>query len=190
MSYLRGLQANLRGQILYTLKLSLKLQVWKVWKLIFTSWKLERKAERIDKPMKSVKDVSLELKVSTTTIYNHINKLGKAIKPYVFKVKNITYLNDEGIRQIKISMGLLEVPTVQETISIENIIDEISLNVREDIRKDFIDLKETIKNNNSNLEKELEEIREQNKLLIEMLQEKKSKSFIDKLKGLFKSNDL
>lgn len=137
--------------------------------------------------MKSVKDISLKLGVSTTTVYNHIKKLDKEIKPYIFNVKGITYLNDEGIRQIKISMGLLEVPTVQETISIENIIDEISLNVREDIRKDFTDLKETIKNNDDEIQRELKELREQNErllYLIEGMQEKKS--FIDKVKGLFK----
>ena len=137
--------------------------------------------------MKSVKDVSLELEVSTTTIYNHIKKLDKTIKPYVFKVKNITYLNDEGIRQIKISMGLLEVPTVQETISIENIIDEISLKVTDDLKKDYADLQENIINNNDEVQRELKELKEQNErllYLIESMQEKKS--FIDKVKGLFK----
>ncbi len=132
--------------------------------------------------MKSIKDVSLILDVSTTTVYNHIKKLGKEIKPYLFNVKGTTYLNDEGIRQIKISMGLLEVPTVQENISMEDITDAISLKVTNSIKEDYKSLQGEIKE----VREENKAILEQNKLLIEMMQDKETRSILDKLKDLFK----
>lgn len=118
--------------------------------------------------MKSVKDVSWKLGVSTTTVYNHINKLKDDIKAHKFNIKGITYLDDEGIRQLEISMGLLKVPEVRENITMDNIIDEISNSVTENItiniKKDYEDLR-----------KEVKELKDQNEKLISLIESKDKK---------------
>ena len=118
--------------------------------------------------MKSVKDVSWNLGVSTTTVYNHINKLKDDIKAHKFNIKGITYLDDEGIRQLEISMGLLKVPEVRENITMDNIIDEISNSVTENItiniKKDYEDLR-----------KEVKELKDQNEKLISLIESKEKK---------------
>ena len=125
--------------------------------------------------MKSVKDVSWKLGVSTTTVYNHINKLKDDIKAHKFNTKGTTYLDDEGIRQLEISMGLLKVPEVRENITMDNIIDEISNSVTENItiniKKDYEDLR-----------KEVKELKDQNEKLISLI-ESKEKNF--SFKNLF-----
>lgn len=123
--------------------------------------------------MKSVKDVSLELEVSTTTVYNHINKLKDEIKAHIYNVKGATYLDDEGIRQLKISMGLIQVPEVKENISMNNIIDEISSSVSENITNN-------IKKDYEDFRKEVRELKNQNEKLISLIEEKEKKfSFKD-----------
>ena len=118
--------------------------------------------------MKSVKDVSWNLGVSTTTVYNHINKLKDEIKAHKFNIKGITYLDDEGIKQLEISMGLLKVPEVRENITMDNIIDEISNSVTENItiniKKDYEDLR-----------KEVKELKDQNEKLISLIESKEKK---------------
>ena len=118
--------------------------------------------------MKSVKDVSWNLGVSTTTVYNHINKLKDEIKAHKFNIKGITYLDDEGIKQLEISMGLLKVPEVRENITMDNIIDEISNSVTENItiniKKDYEDLR-----------KEVKELKNQNEKLISLIESKDRK---------------
>lgn len=123
--------------------------------------------------MKSVKDVSLELEVSTTTVYNHINKLKDEIKAHIYNVKVATYLDDEGIRQLKISMGLIQVPEVKENISMNNIIDEISSSVSENITNN-------IKKDYEDLRKEVRELKNQNKKLISLIEEKEKKFLLEK----------
>lgn len=128
--------------------------------------------------MKSVKDVSLELEVSTTTVYNHINKLKDKINAHIYNVKGATYLDDEGIRQLKISMGLIQVPEVKENISMNNIIDEISNSVSENITNN-------IKKDYEDLRKEVRELKNQNEKLISLIESKENKfSF----KSLFSRN--
>lgn len=123
--------------------------------------------------MKSVKDVSLELEVSTTTVYNHINKLKDEMKAHIYNVKGATYLDDEGIRQLKISMGLIQVPEVKENISMNNIIDEISNSVSENITNN-------IKKDYEDLRKEVRELKDQNEKLISLIESKEKKfSFKD-----------
>ena len=118
--------------------------------------------------MKSVKDVSWNLGVSTTTVYNHIKKLKDEIKAHKFNIKGITYLDDEGIKQLEISMGLLKVPEVRENITMDNIIDEISNSVTENItiniKKDYEDLR-----------KEVKELKDQNEKLISLIESKEKK---------------
>lgn len=124
--------------------------------------------------MKSVKDVSLELEVSTTTVYNHINKLKDEIKAHIYNIKGSTYLDDEGIRQLKISMGLIQVPEVKENISMNNIIDEISSSVSENITNN-------IKKDYEDLRKEVRELKDQNEKLISLIESKENKFSFKKL---------
>lgn len=90
--------------------------------------------EGVGNTMKSVKDISLMLKVSNTTIYNHISKLGDDLEPYKKIIDRTTYIKDEGIHLIKISMGLVQPPKVKESVSMENIIDDISNQVTNNMK--------------------------------------------------------
>ena len=134
---------------------------------------------RIDKYMKRVKEIASMLEVSQVTVYNHLKKLDDELKGNIFKKKGVTYVDDEGIRQLKISMGLLEVPTVRENISMDTIINNISNQVTDQV-------KEAIKENYSRLENDIEELKEQNKKLMELIEENQNKTLLDKIKEIFK----
>ena len=117
--------------------------------------------------MKTVKEVAFNLEVSQVTVYNHIKKLDKELQGNIFKKKGATYIDDEGIRQLKISMGLIEAPLVRKNISMENIIDDISDKVTENIKGDMANLKE-----------EMQNLKKQNELLIELVKENNKKRSI------------
>ncbi len=121
--------------------------------------------------MKTVKEIALDLEVSQVTVYNHIKKLDKELLGNTFKKQGTTFIDDEGIRQIKISMGLIQAPVVKENISMENIINDISDLVTENVSAN-------IKQDMDNLKQEIQDLKEQNKLLIEMMQEQKEKRSI------------
>ena len=138
--------------------------------------------------MKDIKDIALMLDVSRVTVYNHLKKLDKEIEAHTFKKKGVTYVDDEGIKLLKISMGLIELPTIRENISIENIVDDISSMVSDNLKGDISSLiASSLEEYNQDLKKEMETLKEQNNKLIELLEEKESKSFLSKLKDLFKS---
>lgn len=138
--------------------------------------------------MKDIKDISLMLDVSRVTVYNHLKKLDKEIEAHTFKKKGVTYVDDEGIKLLKISMGLIELPTIRENISIENIVDDISSMVSDNLKGDISSLiASSLEEYNQDLKKEMEALKEQNNKLIELLEEKEGKSFLSKLKNLFKS---
>ncbi len=118
--------------------------------------------------MKTVKELAYDLGVTQQTIYNHLKKVDKELKGNIFKKQSTTYINEEGIKQIKISMGLIQVPMVKQDFSIENIINDISSLVTENISAN-IDLKM------GKLEQEIHELKEQNKLLIELVKEQQEK---------------
>lgn len=138
--------------------------------------------------MKDIKDIALMLDVSRVTVYNHLKKLDKEIEAHTFKKKGVTYVDDEGIKLLKISMGLIELPTIRENISIENIVDDISSMVSDNLKDNISSLiASSLEEYNQDLKKEMETLKEQNNKLIELLEEKESKSFLSKLKDLFKS---
>lgn len=138
--------------------------------------------------MKDIKDIALMLDVSRVTVYNHLKKLDKEIEAHTFKKKGVTYVDDEGIKLLKISMGLIELPTIRENISIGNIVDDISSMVSDNLKGDISSLiASSLEEYNQDLKKEMEALKEQNNKLIELLEEKESKSFLSRLKGLFKS---
>lgn len=129
--------------------------------------------------MKTVKEIALDLDVSQVTVYNHINKLNDELKGNIFKKQGVTHLDSEGIKQLKISMGLIQIPTVKENISMEEIIQDISNNVTKEItrsfEKDFVDLQEKI-----------ETLEKQNQSLIKLMEDKQKEKLLDKIKGLFR----
>lgn len=160
--------------------------------------------------MKPVKEIALILDVSQVTVYNHINKIKDDIKAHIFNVKGATYLDEEGIRQLKISMGLLQVPEIRENITMDNIINEISDSVTKkitnNIKKNYEELQEEIsevyrsleektKEDNNNLLEELKkvkkqnkDIQDQNKILINLIEDQQNKTLIEKFKNLFKKD--
>lgn len=138
--------------------------------------------------MKDIKDIASMLNVSRVTVYNHLKKLDKEIEAHTFKKKGITYVDDEGIKLLKISMGLIELPTIRENISIGNIVDDISSMVSDNLKDDISSLiASSLEEYNQDIKKEMEALKEQNNKLIELLEAKEGKSFISKLKDLFKS---
>lgn len=132
--------------------------------------------------MKPVKEIALMLDVSQVTVYNHIKKLKEDIEPYIYDIKGVKHLDNEGIRQIKISMGLLQVPEVRKDISMDHVINEISIQVSKEIKEDYQELKD----DNETIREQLNELQEQNKELLDLLHHKENKSLIKRFKGLFK----
>ena len=135
--------------------------------------------------MYSVKEVSETLEVSRQTVYNYLKELSKELKSHVFKIKGKTLIDDEGIKVIKIAMGLIQVPVVQEeNISIDNIVKEIKEGLMEEIKAENELLREEIKDTKKELYKEIQELKEQNiKLLetVEVVEKQQKKSFIDRI---------
>jgi hypothetical protein len=76
-------------------------------------------------------------------------------------------------------MGLLEVPTIRENISMDIIINNISNQVTDQV-------KEAIQENYNRLESDIEELKEQNKKLMELIEENQNKTILDKIKEIFK----
>lgn len=118
--------------------------------------------------MKTVKEIALDLEVSQVTVYNHIKKLDKELLGNIFKRQGTTVIDDEGIRLIKISMGLIQVPVVKENISMENIINDISNLVTENVSAN-------IKKDYEVLEQQIQDLKKQNELLIELVKEQQEK---------------
>lgn len=136
--------------------------------------------------MKKIKEIAELLDVSQVTVYNHIKKIDDKLQGHIFKEQGATHLDDEGIRQLKISMGLIQVPTVQEYTSLDDLIQGISSLVNESIEK-------SIKDHYQGLERELEGLRQQNQKLIELIEKReaeieleKNKSFKNKIRDFFK----
>lgn len=125
--------------------------------------------------MYTVKELAEKLDVSQTTIYNHLQKNDKELRGQITKKKGITYIKEEGLNILKVSLGIIQVPTIKENVSLDESIKKIYDLLQADTNKKFDDLQE-----------ELKEIKEQNKILIDMIQDKEKKSFKDKLKDLFK----
>ena len=121
--------------------------------------------------MKTVKEIALDLEVSQVTVYNHIKKLDKELKGNIFKRQGTTYIDDEGIMQSKISMGLIQVPVVKENIGIEEVIKDISDLVTENVSAN-------IKQDMDKLQQEVQDLKEQNRLLIELVQEQQERKSI------------
>lgn len=133
--------------------------------------------------MYDVKTIAFNAGVTVQTIYNHIKKNDKELIGHIFKKQGTSYLDDEGIRLIKISMGLIQVPTVQKDIGIEEVIENISIQVSDKVKDDIVnELKEDNKKQRQSYElkfyrleqelnKEIEELKNQNQVLIEIIQQ-------------------
>ncbi len=89
--------------------------------------------------MHDIKTIALNLEVTVQTVYNHLKKHNKELKPHIFKSKGITYLDDEGLLIVKKSLGLIEVPTIQkDDVNIEDIVASISMQVSNSIKNDLL----------------------------------------------------
>lgn len=148
--------------------------------------------------MKDIKTISLELNVSRQTVYNHISKNDKELKGCILKKQGVTFLTNEGVRILKESMGLIKAPKIQQNIGMEEIIEQISENVQDKIKESMLVVKEdivlqvedskksiteNIKEDYTRLEKELEEVKKQNEVLINMLKDQIEKQ--EQKKGFF-----
>lgn len=133
--------------------------------------------------MKTVKEVALDLDVSQVTIYNHIKKLDKELKGNIFKKQGVTHLDNEGIRLIKISMGLIQVPQVKEYVSTEQIVNDISKQVTDSITERITD---NLKNDYDVLQEQIKQLQEQNEQLINLIQSNQSKTLLERFKGVFR----
>lgn len=117
--------------------------------------------------MYDIKTVALELEVTVQTVYNHLKKTNKEIKPYIFKRQGTTYIDEEGLTILKKSMGLIKVPAIkQEDITLDAMIKDISEQVSNNIKNELLnDFKTLIfehqKQYEEKLEKALERQREQ-----------------------------
>ena len=149
------------------------------------------------KSMQTIKEISERLEVSPATIYNHINKLSKELAGHTVKKKGVTYLDDEALKQISLSMGVIQAPVIQENVSMENVITEISKALAAEVKGDYKELQKQlkkisktintdIKNNYQELQEQIQEVREQNNKLVELL-EKQNRSLPEKIKEIFKS---
>ena len=140
--------------------------------------------------MKTVKEIAFDLEVSQVTVYNHIKKLDKELKGNIFKVQGVTKLDDEGIRQLKISMGLIQVPQVKEYVSTEDIIKDISDLVTEmvsdNIKQDILKAATDTKKDYEDLSIQIKQLEEQNRALMELIEDKQGKTLLGRLRGLFK----
>jgi len=109
--------------------------------------------------MYDIKTIALNLEVTVQTVYNHLKKNNKELKPHIFKSKGITYLDDEGLMIIKKSLGLIKVPTVQkDDMGMDDIITSISMQVSNNIKNDLLnDLNTLIAQREAQLKEHYEE---------------------------------
>ena len=132
--------------------------------------------------MLTVKEIAIKLEVTPATVYNHLKKLDKEIQSSIIRKKGITYIDDDGIKQLKTSMGLISVPTIRESIPPEQIIKDISDLVTNNLKGDYHILQSQIQE----LQDQNQETQEQNKILIEFInQQMEQKTLGQKIKGLF-----
>ncbi len=108
--------------------------------------------------MYDIKNIALELDVSKQTIYNHLKKQKKAMTGHIFKNKGVTFIDDEGLKQLKISLGIIQVPTVQQDdIQLEDIIQSIKESLLEEINSNDLQLKEDYESKLNDVENGLKE---------------------------------
>ncbi len=132
----------------------------------------------------SVKDVAVKLEVTRQTVYNHIDKNIEQLKGEIKKIQGTTYLTGEGVRILKQSMGLLQVPVKNETVELDAIMKELKDSINYNVKESMENVREDIKKDNEKLENELAEVKKQNEILIKKIDdliEKKEekKSFFD-----------
>lgn len=144
--------------------------------------------------MRDIKTIASELDVTVQTVYNHLNKNKSKLKGNLFKQNGINMLDDEGVRILKESMGLIEVPMQTEYVTTEAIVEDISTRVSRTVADSIIDeislrvatkITGDIHEDYKEVGMELAELRAQNEQLMKMIQqlnEDRSKGFF----GFFK----
>ena len=130
--------------------------------------------------MKTVKEIAIDLDVTIQTVYNHIKKNNRELKGCISKQQGMTLIDNAGIRIIKESMGLIQPATVKEDISMESIINDISASVSANLKESISEqVSSNIKQDFNKLEQEIQLLKEQNNLLIELVQQKEKKGLFD-----------
>lgn len=127
-----------------------------------------------------IKTIAFNLNVSRQTIYNHIDKNSKELQGNIRKVQGVTYLNEEGVKTIKKSMGLIKPPTQVKEFNVDEIIkqitDDIKINNKEDIEDLKKDIKKDAEQKYNKLESEIEELKKQNEDLIRLIEKQQEEN--------------
>lgn len=135
--------------------------------------------------MFSVKEIADLLGVSMVTVYNHLKKNRQELKGHITKQKGVIYVKEEGLNILKVSLGIIQPPTTNKYANIQDMAKDISDIVIQEVGQEISEqLKEDNKQNFEALKEQIEELKKQNNLLIEIVQDKNS-NIISKLKGLF-----
>lgn len=145
--------------------------------------------------MKSVKELAEILNVSQPTIYNHLKKDNEELQNHIVKKKGVIHLADSGIKELKISLGILkEIDLDEEDEEIKELEDEGLVIQEKGLEVILEDMSSRIAYMNeeqvglieglNELKKQNEDIKEQNKILIKLITESKNQTFWNKLKAL------
>lgn len=139
---------------------------------------IESKVERIDLPMYSVKELSELLEVSRQTVYNYLKDYSKELEGHIFRNKNMTCVDEEGLKIIKIEMGLIQVPIIQESdMDLNDIAEILKSGLLEELRSDSLKLREEhkqdLKDLKIELSEEIQELKTQNEALMKSIEDMK-----------------
>lgn len=153
--------------------------------------------------IKRVSDVADELGVSRVTVYNHIKRLSKEIKEYVYNDEGVKVIDDKGIKMIKASIENKEDLQFYFTDEDEKSEDTENDNVKELLKEQVNILKEEVKRLEKELETKNKQIDRLNNqvesfhMMIRSKEEKiyqlegeveeQNKSILDKVKDFFKN---
>lgn len=118
-----------------------------------------------------VKELAITLDVSRQTIYNHIQKNEKELLGHTKRIERTTYLSPTAVSIIKQSLGLIQVPTINENLSVQDIIAEMTEAIRSNISNDIEQLLLAQDSKNNKLEQELQAVKEQNQQLLDKVNE-------------------
>ena len=127
----------------------------------------------------SVKELSEKLEVSRQTVYNYLKECSKDLEGHIFKNKGITFVDEEGLKIIKISMGLIQVPVIQESdMDLNDIAEILKSGLLEELRSDSLEMrkehKQDMEDMKTELSQEIQELKTQNEMLLQSLEDIKA----------------
>ena len=132
--------------------------------------------------MMKVSELADDLKVSRQTIYNHIDKLKPEIDNYIDKVKCAKVIDIQGVKMIRDS--------VKDKSNVDNETDEEKAKLYrrqiELLEKQIEQLENQVEMKDQQIERLHIMIQQSQKNVEQLTGEVKERSFIDKIKDLFK----